>query len=71
MATAPLSGDAKLIVDRSGVGRGVFDMLVDAKLKPIGITITGGEGNSKRGYTSAYMGFNVSKLELVGQLVAR
>lgn len=70
MATAPLSDNAKLIVDRSGVGRGVFDMLVDAKLKPIGITITGGEGSSTRGYTSSYMGFNVSKLELVGQLVA-
>ncbi len=70
MATAPLSDNAKLIVDRSGVGRGVFDMLVDADLKPVGITITAGEGSSKRGYTSAYRGYNVSKLELVGQLVA-
>ena len=70
LATAPLSDKAKLIVDRSGVGRGVFDMLVDAHLKPIGITITAGEGSSKRGYTSAYRGYNVSKLELVGQLVA-
>lgn len=31
-----------LVVDRTGVGAAVFDMLRDAKLAPIGITITGG-----------------------------
>ena len=70
MATAPLTDNANLIVDRSGVGRGVFDMLVREQLNPVGITITAGDGSSQRGYTRGYLGFNVSKLELVGQLIA-
>jgi hypothetical protein len=39
----PLAGaDVALLVDHGGVGRGVYDLLVQAGLRPIGITITGG-----------------------------
>lgn len=31
-----------LLVDYSGVGRGIYDTLVDAGLSPVGVTITGG-----------------------------
>lgn len=47
MARPPLNGHdqvkpAELVVDDSGVGRPVSDLLVDAGLKPIRVTITGG-----------------------------
>ncbi|MCH8093493.1 MAG: hypothetical protein IH953_02765 [Chloroflexi bacterium] len=32
----------KLIVDRTGVGRPVFDMFAEARLSPVGVTITAG-----------------------------
>jgi hypothetical protein len=38
----PLAGDCTLIIDHTGVGRPIYDMFVDAKLQPIGLTITGG-----------------------------
>jgi hypothetical protein len=38
----PLAGDCTLIIDHTGVGRPIYDMFVDVKLQPIGITITGG-----------------------------
>jgi hypothetical protein len=38
----PLVGDCTLIIDHTGVGRPIYDMFVDAKLQPIGLTITGG-----------------------------
>ena len=31
-----------LVVDFTGVGRGIFDMLVDRGLNPVGVTMTGG-----------------------------
>ena len=65
MATAPLVGNADLVVDRTGVGRGVFDMLVKANLRPVGVTITAGHGSSQKGRN-----FWVSKLELVSFMVA-
>ena len=37
-----LPRDTSLVVDFGGVGRGIYDMLVDAGLDPIGITMTGG-----------------------------
>ena len=38
----PLAGNCTLIIDHTGVGRPIYDMFVDAKLQPIGLTITGG-----------------------------
>jgi hypothetical protein len=40
---ARLPRHTPLIVDYSGVGRGIFDMLVDNGLQPVGVTITGGD----------------------------
>src|SRR5690349_16026251 len=36
-----------LVVDRTGVGRGVFDMFVEAGMEPIGITITSGSESTQ------------------------
>src|SRR5262245_24555330 len=69
MATPPLCGDgcappAELIVDATGVGRGVCDLISDAGLPFIGVVITGGvetahaQGNF----------WHVSKLDLVSRL---
>jgi hypothetical protein len=38
--TAPLRGDASLVIDLTGVGRPVFDMFEEARLRPIGVSIT-------------------------------
>lgn len=38
----PLADDCTLIIDHTGVGRPIYDMFVDVKRQPIGITITGG-----------------------------
>lgn len=38
----PLKGRSTLLVDATGVGRPVVDMLEQAKLEPLAITITGG-----------------------------
>ena len=48
----PLSGTAELVVDESGVGRAVTDIFRQAGLKPIGVTITGGDspGEMAGGY---------------------
>lgn len=53
-----------LIVDYTGVGRAVFDIMRANKLKPIGITITSGIGVVK-----TETGFNVPKKELVTSLL--
>jgi len=42
----PRLRDAKLIVDATGVGRPVVDMIRDAGLSPIGVIITGGDSES-------------------------
>jgi hypothetical protein len=57
---------ASLIVDFTGVGRGIFDMLVDAGLSPVGITLTGGFHANWSGDTAT-----VPKSTLVSKLVAR
>jgi hypothetical protein len=69
MMTPPLSGDGRtpsgeLVVDATGVGRGVCDLISDAGLPFIGVVITGGvetahaQGNF----------WHVSKLDLVSRL---
>lgn len=54
-----------LVIDRTGVGQGVYDLFVRFGLKPIGITITGGNKPS-----AGPQGFNVPKKDLVFSLVA-
>lgn len=42
MVKAPFADASTLVVDRTGLGAPVFDLLCDAGLAPVGITITGG-----------------------------
>ena len=69
MMTPPLCGDgrtppAELIVDATGVGRGVADLISDSGLAFIGVVITGGNVT-----THADGNFwHVSKLDLVSRL---
>jgi hypothetical protein len=55
-----------LVVDFTGVGRGIYDLLLDHGLQPIGVTMTGGIGVHRNGSTSS-----VPKSTLVSKLVAR
>jgi hypothetical protein len=55
-----------LVVDFTGVGRGIFDMLVDRGLRPTGVTMTGGVEVHHHGDIST-----VPKSTLVSKLVAR
>lgn len=62
--THPLQ-NADLIVDETGVGRPVVDMFKAAKMRPIPVTITGGDSWSRSDGS-----FRVSKLMLVSRLQA-
>jgi hypothetical protein len=55
-----------LVLDQTGVGRPVFDMFRRAGLRPIGVTITAGDGESQVDADN----FRVSKLTLVSRLQA-
>lgn len=59
MATAVLRG-AKLVVDETGVGAGVVDLLTERRLQPRRVTITSGDAVSRDG---AY-GYRVPKRDL-------
>lgn len=61
-----LPRDTDLVVDFTGVGRGIFDMLVDASLNPIGVTLTGGFDTHWQGTV-----VTVPKSTIVSILVAR
>jgi hypothetical protein len=61
-----LPRSASLVVDFTGVGRGIFDMLIDAGLGPIGVTITSGFNTNWDGNI-----VTVPKSTLVSKLVAR
>jgi hypothetical protein len=56
-----LRGRTSLVVDNTGVGRPVVDMLRAAHLAPIGVTITGGDT-----VTQESGGYRVPKRDLVG-----
>jgi hypothetical protein len=56
---------ASLVVDFTGVGRGIFDMLVDSGLSPVGVTLTGGFNVNWAGETAS-----VPKSTLISRLVA-
>jgi hypothetical protein len=49
LLAAPELEDRALIVDQTGVGRAVFDMLKDAGLDPIGVSIHGGDTVTHQG----------------------
>jgi hypothetical protein len=55
-----------LIVDFGGVGRGIYDLLVDHGLQPIGVALTGGFEVHRNGSL-----VSVPKSTLVSKLVAR
>ena len=55
-----------LVVDFTGVGRGIFDLLVDHGLNPTGVTMTGGIEVHRNGSISS-----VPKSTLVSKLVAK
>jgi hypothetical protein len=61
-----LPRDTELVVDFTGVGRGIFDMLVDRGLRPTGVTMTGGVEVHRNGSIAT-----VPKSTLVSKLVAR
>jgi hypothetical protein len=60
-----LPRDTSLVVDYGGVGKGIYDMLVDSGLAPIGVTMTGG-------FEVHWAGGNatVPKSTLISKLVA-
>lgn len=59
-----LSGPTKFALDKTGVGRAVFDLFTARQLNPIGITITGGREDTH----DDWGGFHVAKVNLVGRL---
>ena len=60
MGSRPLRDDATLIVDYTGVGRGVVDQMYYAGLSPVAVQIHGGDS-----VTADANGFRVPKRELV------
>ena len=66
MEAEPLVGNADLVIDRTGVGRPVFDIFEDMGLEPWGVTITAGRTEKMVGGDS----WHVPKTELVGALEA-
>jgi hypothetical protein len=69
MRRAPIANSgAELVVDQTGVGRPVIDMFRRAGLRPIGVTITAGDKESR--VPGVYPEWRVSKLQLVSRLQA-
>lgn len=66
LARSPLRGNCELVIDRTGVGRAVFDLFVLAGLSPIGVTIT--SGGDKETQEPDGSGWRVGKLALVSRL---
>jgi hypothetical protein len=62
--TPPLRGNATLVVDATGVGAPVIDLLRQAGLRPVAVTITGGDTVSQDAN-----GFRVPKRDLVSALL--
>jgi hypothetical protein len=61
--TSPLRGCTELVVDATGVGRPVIDMLKQAQLRPMAVTITAGDAVTREGAE-----WHVPKRDLIGQL---
>ncbi len=65
LAKEPLfSAKAMFAIDKSSIGRPVFDMFRAKGLKPIGFTITGGRNDSRDGTG----GYHIAKINLIGRL---
>lgn len=64
MLRLPQLADTTLIVDATGVGRPVVDLLHAAGLDPVAVTITGGDSVT----TDSEGGYRVPKRDLVGVL---
>lgn len=60
MQAPPLVDRAQLVVDATGVGKPVVDLLTEAGLEPISVTITGGDSTTHEGRQ-----YRVPKRELV------
>lgn len=66
LATSPeMSGNCELIVDATGVGRPVIDMIRLEGVHPIAVTITSGNTVHAEGYE-----YSVPKIDIVGSLQA-
>jgi hypothetical protein len=61
----PYKGRTQLVVDKTGVGIAVVDMMRDAGLDPIPVTITGGQSVGGQSWGE---GYTVPKRDLVGAL---
>ena len=64
MARPPLAGNVRLVVDATGVGRPVVDLLRRAGLDPVAVSITGGDAVAYDG-----LGYKVPKRDLVQSLL--
>lgn len=64
LTTPPLRDTTALVVDYTGGGRPTFDMFTSAGLKPVGITITGGNTVTRDGGV-----YGVPKRDLVSALL--
>jgi hypothetical protein len=65
-----LPRSAELVLDYTGVGRPVYEMFHDSKLKPIGVTITAGGDVSQNETQPKRPIWNVPKLTLISQVQA-
>ena len=63
MASPALAGRTDLVVDQTGVGTPVVDLLRQARLKPVAVSIHGGANVTREGDN-----WNVPKRDLVGVL---
>ena len=61
VAQSPLDGNNRLIVDHTGCGRPVVDLIKQAGLRPVAVSIHGGDRVSQDG-----MDYRVPKRDLVG-----
>lgn len=64
--TEPLFRNAKLVIDQTGVGRPVFDLFAQARMDPIGISITAGHDWTRETQTQ----YRVPKSLIVSRLDA-
>jgi len=60
-----LPAGSELVIDQSGVGRAIFDLFKVRKLRPIGLTITAGNRETREGRM-----YSVPKLQLVSGVQA-
>lgn len=63
MDASALAGQTELVVDQTGVGAPVVDLLRQAGLKPVAVSIHGGANTSRDGYN-----WKVPKRDLVGTM---